>query len=128
MTDEHKSLLAAGRADARAVKAYLEAIDKGSARRGRQRTVASITKRLQAIEASLSEVSALVRLQLIQERSNLEAELEEKTAGPQADLERLRAEFIAVAKSYGVRKSIDYASWRAVGVDAATLRQAGITR
>jgi len=120
--------MAAGREDARAVKAYLEAIESGPKKRGRQRTVQSITKRLEAIDQALKDASALVRLQLIQERSDLEAELAQKQGKSQEQLPDLREAFIKAAKAYSERKGIGYGSWRAVGVDAETLKAAGITR
>ncbi len=36
--------------------------------------------------------------------------------------------FVGVAKGYGERKGISYATWRDVGVSAATLKRAGISR
>ena len=51
MTAEHKRALAQGRAEGRAVRAYLEALDQNRPRRGRPRTPASIEKRLKAVEA-----------------------------------------------------------------------------
>ena len=37
-------------------------------------------------------------------------------------------EFVKVAKSYGQRTGVSYGAWRAVGVPAAVLAAAGITR
>jgi hypothetical protein len=128
MTDEHKASLAAGRNEARAVKAYLQAIEGAPKKRGRQRTVDGIKRRLAAIDATMADASALVRLQLVQEKADLEAELASKTAGSNVDLDGLRKAFVKVARSYSERKGISYASWRAVGVDATTLKEAGITR
>jgi hypothetical protein len=128
MTDEHKAALAAGRDEARQVKAYLEALDAvGPKKRGRKRTKESIAKRLSAIDAAMGEASALVRLQLMQERSDLEAELSTMDAEP-VDTTALREAFVKVAKAYGERKGITYDTWRAVGVDAPTLKAAGIPR
>ncbi len=128
MSDAHKAAMAEGRTESRAVKAYLEAIDHGPRKRGRQRTVPGIEKRLEAIDASLDGATALTRLQLIQERSDLQAELAAKQGGTEVDLPALRREFVKVAKSYGERKGISYGTWRAVGVDADTLEEAGIVR
>lgn len=128
MTDAHKASLAAGRSEARAVKAYLQAIEQTPKKRGRQRTVDSIQRRLEAIDASLADSSALLRLQLIQERADLEAELARKSDAGDVNLKELRSAFVKVAKAYGERKGTSYSSWRAVGVDAATLREAGVGR
>jgi hypothetical protein len=127
MTDAHKAALAEGREQARQVKAYLEALEATAPKRGRRRTKESIGKRLAAIDAALDGASALVRLQLLQERSDLEAELASMDAEP-TDLTALREAFVQVAKGYGERKGISHDTWRAVGVDAATLKAAGITR
>jgi len=35
---------------------------------------------------------------------------------------------VAVAREYGERQGISYTTWREVGVDAAVLTRAGITR
>jgi hypothetical protein len=54
-TDEHKAALAAGREDARQVKAYLEALGSTAPkRRGRRWTKDSIASRLGQIEALLN--------------------------------------------------------------------------
>jgi hypothetical protein len=128
MTDAHKAALAVGRDEARQVKAYLEAIEATSPkRRGRRRTKDSIGRRLAAIDAAMESASALVRLQLLQERADLETELATMEAAP-VDVTALRSAFVKVAKAYGERKGISYATWRAVGVDAATLAEAGIPR
>ena len=126
MTAEHKKALAEGRAEGRAVKAYLDALEQQRPRRGRRRTPDSIKKRLAAIEKSLPNASSLQRLQLVQERRDLEAEL--AGMGTKVDLAKLEAEFVKVAKAYSQRKGIEYASWRELGVAADVLRRAGIGR
>ncbi|MDQ6852529.1 MAG: hypothetical protein M3046_02385, partial [Actinomycetota bacterium] len=76
MTSEHKRALAQGRNEGRAVRAYLEALDQNRPRRGRKRTPASIEKRLKAVESELADAAPLQRLQLVQERMDLERERE----------------------------------------------------
>ena len=44
------------------------------------------------------------------------------------DLGAIEAKFVKVAKSYSERQRISYASWRDVGVEAAVLKKAGISR
>lgn len=126
MSDQHKAALAEGRAEGRAVKAYLEAIEQNRPRRGRKRTTESVKKRLAAIDAQLNDASALARLQLVQERMDLEQEL--STMGQKVDLTKLEGEFVKTAKKYSERKGISYAAWRAVGVPPAVLKKAGISR
>jgi hypothetical protein len=127
MTAAHKEAMAEGRAEGRVVKAYLDALQDRQPKRGRPRTTDSIRKRLGALEAELRAATSLQRLQLLQERRDLGAELEAKT-GPDADLPTLEAEFVRVAKAYGQRKGIAYATWREMGVSAEVLVRAGITR
>jgi uncharacterized protein YicC (UPF0701 family) len=126
MTSQHKAALAQGRAEGRAVKNYLEALDKNRPRRGRKRTNESIKKRLSAIDAKLGDASPLLRLQLVQERMDLEKELEHLDA--KVDLSELEAAFVKTAGQYAQRKGISYAAWRQLGVPAETLKKAGITR
>jgi len=126
MTAEHKAALAQGRAEGRAVKVYLEALEKNRPRRGRKRTPESIKKRLSAIDSQLPNASPLQRLQLIQERMDLEGELEQ--LGAKVDLSALESAFVKTARKYSERKGISYAAWRQLGVSADTLKKAGITR
>ena len=124
MDAEHKAKLAQGRADARSVKGYLEYLEQNKPRRGRRRTVDSIGKRLAAIEGELGDASALARLNLFQEQSDLTAELEaleQKTDG-----EELRVAFIEAAARYAAAKGLQKAAFTQMGVDAKTLREAGI--
>jgi uncharacterized protein YicC (UPF0701 family) len=126
MTDEHKAALAEGRAQGRAVRSYLEALESHRPKRGRKRTADSIAKRLQAIETELPNADPLKRLQLTQERIDLEQEL--GNTEEQVDLEGLEADFVKVAKGYAERKGISYAAFRELGVPAAALKKAGISR
>lgn len=129
MTDDHKAALAQGREESRLVKTYLEAIDAaGPKKRGRKRTPDSIAKRLTVIESALLEAGALARLQLLQEKADLEQELAVLTTDNSGDIDAARAAFVKVAKSYGQRKGISYSTWRSAGVDATTLKEAGIGR
>jgi hypothetical protein len=126
MTPEHKAALERGRAEGRVVRDYLEALRGSKPKRGRKRTPESINNRLGKIERELADASAIDELQLVQERRDLTAELE--TMGSTVDISALEDAFVGVAKAYGERKAISYASWREVGVAAATLARAGITR
>jgi hypothetical protein len=126
MSQSHKDALAEGRDQGRAVRRYLEALEAHKPKRGRKRTPESLQKRLAAIEEKLAGADPLSRLQLVQERLNLQKEL--AAAGAQADLSKLEDEFVAAAGPYGLRKGISYAAWREAGVDPAVLRKAGIGR
>lgn len=126
MTDEHKAALAEGRAQGRAVRNYLEALEAHRPKRGRRRTPESMRKRLAAIDAEMGDADPMTRLQLVQERMDLEAAI--SAAETTVDLSALEDAFVAAAKGYGERKGITYAAWREVGVPAAILKRAGIGR
>jgi hypothetical protein len=126
LSDEHKAAMAAGRTEGRAVREYLDALRSNKPRRGRKRTPESIAARLAKIDADLVEAEPLEELRLIQERRDLTAELE--SMGTQVDMTELEAAFVKVAKSYSQRQGISYATWREVGVEAAVLKAAGISR
>jgi hypothetical protein len=126
MTDSHKAALERGRAEGRVVRDYLEALRSNKPKRGRKRTADSINTRLAAIETELQSASAIEELQLVQERRDLNDEL--ASLGSGVDLAEIEEAFVEVAKGYGERKGISYASWRDVGVSAATLKRAGISR
>jgi len=126
MSNEHKQALAEGREQGRGVRLYLEALEKNRPKRGRKRTPDSIARRLVGIEERLLDADPLSRLHLIQERINLQNELE--TLKAKTDLTELEKGFIAAAKTYGERKGITHAAWRALGVPADVLRKAGIGR
>lgn len=126
MSAEHKAALAKGREEGLAVRRYLEALESARPRRGRRRTPASITKKLAAIDAGLDSADPLTRLHLLQEKKDLEEELER--AGEVHDITALEKKFVKVAKSYGQRKGISYGTWRTAGGSAAVLQRAGVSR
>jgi hypothetical protein len=127
MTDAHKQALAVGREQGRTIRAYLEALETNRPKRGRKRTTESVKRRLATVNTELSSAGGLSRVHLIQERIDLEAELEQLSGGG-VDLSALEAGFVKVAADYGARKGISYTAWREAGVDAAVLKKAGIGR
>jgi uncharacterized protein YicC (UPF0701 family) len=126
MTAAHKRALAEGRELGRAVRNYLDALQRNRPKRGRRRTAASIRKRLDTISTKLSDASPLQRLQLVQERMDLRTELQQ--LGAKVDLSALERQFTKAARAYSERKGISYAAWRELGVSADVLKKAGITR
>jgi hypothetical protein len=126
MSDEHKAALAEGRNQGRAVRRYLEALEAHKPKRGRKRTPESVQKRLDRIDVELAKADPLKRLQLIQERLDLNAELER--AGASVDLTALEQGFVDAAAAYSQRKGISYTAWRQLGVEASVLKRAGIRR
>ena len=75
----------------------------------------------------METVDPVGKLQLIQRRIDLEAELE-RLSGASIDIESLEQAFVEVAASYSQAKGISYAAWREIGVDPAVLKKAGIGR
>ena len=126
MSDEHKAALAKGRTQSRAVRNYLEALEANKPKRGRKRTPDSIGRRLDKIDEEMADASPTKRLELVQERIDLKAELD--TMGDKPDLTALTGDFVANAKAYSERKGISYAAWRELGVEASILKDAGIGR
>lgn len=126
MTPEHIAAMGQGRAESRVVSEYLAALRETKPKRGRKRTPESIKAKLAVIETELETASPLDELKLIQERRDLTTELEQMNKV--VDLTALEDRFVEVAKTYGERKGISYASWRDIGVAAAVLKRAGIGR
>jgi hypothetical protein len=126
MTDEHKAALATGRNEGTAVRSYLEALRNNKPKRGRRRTRESIASRLTAIDTELGSADPMNELRLRQERRDLQAEM--TSMGEKVDISALENGFVAVARSYSSRQGISYATWREIGVDAAVLKRAGISR
>ena len=126
MSDAHKAALATGRVEGKIVRDYLEALRANKPVRGRKRTPDSISKRLAAIESEIGTADAVKELRLVQERMDLLAEL--ATMGATVDMGSLEADFIKVARAYGERTGVSYAAWRAIGINPAVLKAAGISR
>ncbi len=126
MSDSHKAALAAGREEGRAIRAYLEALEATKPTRGRKVTPESIKKRIGAIDLALPDADPLKRVQLVSERLDLTDKL--AASGQSVDISALEKGFVKAARGYGERKGIRYAAWREVGVPAATLKAAGISR
>lgn len=118
--------MAEGRAQSRSIAPYLEALEAHKPKRGRKRTPESIDKRLAAIDGELDDANQIKRLSLVQERLDLLEERENLQRD--VDLSQYEDDFVENAKSYGERKGISYQAWRELGVPAAVLKRAGITR
>ena len=124
VTAEHKAAMAAGRRESKAVGEYLAALEAHKPKRGRKRTAESMGKRLEAIEVEIVSADPLTRVNLIQERMDLNAEVAQ--VGAAIDMSALEASFVANAKTYSDRRGISKAAWKELGVDAAVLKAAGI--
>ena len=126
MSAEHKAALARGRSEGKAVRDYLDALRANKPKRGRKRTPDSIKKRLSTIDSQLKDADPLTELRLVQERRDLEYELQSMESA--VDLSAIESSFVKVAKSYSERQGISYAAWREVGVEASVLKKSGIGR
>ena len=126
MSDEHKAALAEGRAQGRAIRAYLEALETHRPKRGRKRTPESMRKRLDTLATETDGASPMKKLQLVQERMDIEKAL--ATAEEVIDLTGLESDFVEAAATYSKSKGISYGAWREIGVPAAALKRAGIGR
>ena len=125
MSAEHKAALVKGRAEAKAISTYLDAL--ASRRPGRPVTRDGLEKRLTSLNERLAaETNNLKKVDLLQ----LKIEVEEALASAQSnvDVSGLEADFAKVAADYSNRKGISYSAWRGAGVPAAVLKKAGIAR
>jgi len=128
VTDAHKAAMARGREQGRVVRAYLEALDTQTAKRGRPVDPDRVKKRLDEISNVIEESDALTRVQLAQERIDLLNKLARIEGSDDTNFEELEKAFVAAAAGYSENKGISYQAWREVGVPAAVLKQAGVTR
>jgi len=125
MSNQHKKALAEGREQGRAIRRYLDALARQKPRRGR--TVESANRQLRETVDQLSTASSLARVELVQRRIDLEAEIANMGQDGGGDLTELEAGFVAAAKSYSERKGITVQAWLQGGVPRSVLRQAGLT-
>lgn len=127
MSDEHKAQLAMGREQSRVVRRYLDALRQNAPKRGRKRSVETVEEQLERVKARLqAESEPLRKLHLMAERERLERDISK--LGEKISLTVLEQEFVKVAASYSQRKGISYQAWRALGVSAPVLREAGVSR
>lgn len=126
MSDDHKAALAAGRNESRAVRLYLEALEANRPKRGRKRSTENMAARLAEIDNDIATADPLRRVNLIQEKMDLETALSAKEET--VDISALEADFVAAVKGYSERKGISYAAWRQLGISPSLLSQAGISR
>jgi hypothetical protein len=126
MSDEHKDALAEGRRQARAVRDYLEVLER-ERKPGRRLSKDEIATKLSKLEDDIaSEPDPAKRVALIQRRLDYEDRLSSIEETP--DLATIEAAFVSALKPYSERKEIGYAAWREAGVPAAILKQAGVKR
>ena len=123
MSDEHKEALAQGRKEARAIKAYLSALN--SRKPGRPVSKESLHTRLEKVSEKLAAAdNPLETVDLIQSKLDIERTLSELENAQ--DVDSLEAGFIENVAPYSQRKGVSYTAWREFGVPATVLRKAGI--
>ena len=123
MSQEHKDALAVERNQARAIKAYLGALETISP--GRPITKETLEQRLTRINERIkASDNPLKSVDLIQTRLDVEQAI--SNLDDTKHFDQLEAEFCAHARSYSERKGITYTAWREFGVPAATLRAAEV--
>ena len=126
MTEEHKRALAKGRAQGRAVRSYLDALEKQS-KRGPKMDEDALKQKIEELHTKIDEEdNAAKRVELIQKRLDYEEQLSEVEDEP--DMEQLESDFKDAVKDYSERKGITYTAWREAGVPAKVLRDAGVPR
>ncbi|MEX0953141.1 MAG: hypothetical protein WDZ26_04860 [Nitriliruptoraceae bacterium] len=126
MTREHKEALALGRAQGKAIREYLAALETGR-KPGRRLDADTINQRLVDVQNEIdAEPDPARRVELIQRRLDLEQRL--IALQDQPDMDALERGFVDAAAEYSERKGISYAAWREAGVPAAALKAAGIAR
>lgn len=125
MSADHKAALAAGRAETKAVRDYLAALQQHVRKPGKQRTLKSVNSQITAVEARLAapDLDPVDLVLLTQEHLNL---LAERAQMQETRLEALEERFVAVAQSFSERNGLTWEAWRAADVPAPVLRKAGL--
>jgi hypothetical protein len=126
MSDDHKAALAKGRAQGKAIRDYLAALEQ-ERKPGRKLDRPTVEARIHEVQMRIDEEpDPAKRVDMIQRRLDLEERL--VTMQDEPDLEDLEKGFVEVAAEYSERKGISYTAWREAGVPAATLKAAGVRR
>lgn len=126
MSDEHKQALAKGRSQGKAVREYLDAVERGRSR-GRIPDKATLESQIENVQELIdAEESPAKRVELIQRRLDHEERLIQADEEP--DMDALEDAFVDACLEYSERKGISYHAWREAGVPAATLKRTGLKR
>jgi hypothetical protein len=120
----HGEKVSGARRESSVVRAYLTELKVG--KQGRRREPEVLRARIQRISEQIPGTDVITELRLVQERTDLEAELAQKDRA--LDHAALEAAFIEVAARFSERKGIRYETWREVGVEPSVLRAAGVRR
>jgi len=127
MSAAHKKALADGRAMSATVDRYLTALHTPKPR-GRKISKATLTQRLTQARKRATGAHGIAKVLAAQEVRDLTERLARLDRDDSADMKSAETEFVKVAKRFSENRGIQYGAWRDVGVPAAVLRRAGITR
>ena len=127
MSAAHKKALADGRAMSATVDRYLTALNTPKPR-GRKISKATVTQRLNQARKRAAGAHGIGKVLAAQEVRDLTERLARLDRDDSADMKSAETEFVKVAKRFSENRGIQYGAWRDVGVPAAVLRRAGITR
>ncbi len=126
LTAEHKKAMLEGRRQTRAVKNYLQALT-AARKRGPKPDPDKLKARIASTTDAIdTEEDPVTRLELIQQRMDDQVQL--NALADQDSIENYESDFVDAVADYSHRKGISYAAWRELGVPAAVLRKAGLTR
>lgn len=126
MSQEHKDALAHGRAQGRAVRDYLSALETKRSR-GRAPDRDTVQQRIADVQRKIDEEeNPAKRVELIQRRLDHEEQMIALEDEP--DMEALQDGFVDAVREYSERKGITYHAWREAGVPADVLKRGGVKR
>ena len=91
-----------------------------------RRSPEKLKARVAAIDMELTTAPTLKRIDLMQEKININDHLKKRTE--EVDMAMVESEFGKHAKAYSMRKGISYSAWSKLGVSKDVLKRAGITR
>lgn len=106
------------------VEAYLVEIER-KAGQPKGKTPEQLKADVASLTARVKDAEGIDKLELLQQRENLYAEMKMAEEGA---LDSMEAAFIEVAAAYSERKGISYSTWREFGVPKGILEQASIKR
>lgn len=124
MSSQHREALKSGRNQTKAVRSYLEALETSRPRRGPRPNPTKMRERIAAIDAELADAAPLERVNLHQERMDVERQLE--ALEQRGRLDELEQGFVDAAVEYSQRHGLSPEAWLAAGVPRDTLKRAGL--
>lgn len=125
LSDEHKQAMQEGREQARAIREYLDALNWSAPRPGLPSDPESVAEMVEDYDQRIAETDdPLDQVKLVQRKLDLEEYLEELQDRP--DPEATKDAFVKSVVPYSERNDLTYKAWRAIGVPASVLHEAGM--